>query len=125
MTDILIDGYNVIKNNAMFQFLEVKSRAEARTLLIKQLRNKYLHSPDTIIVVFDGDGVKEQISHEDHIRVIFSRHGETADSVIKRLAAEAHQAGRQVAMYSNDGDVRRAVIEAGGQVHTTSQLTKQ
>jgi len=125
MTDILIDGYNVIKNNAMFQSLEVKSWAEARSLLIKQLRNKYLHSSDTIIVVFDGDGAKEQMSHEDHIRVIFSRHGETADSVIKRLAAQAHKAGRKVAMYSNDGEIRRAVTEVGGQVHTTGQLTKQ
>jgi uncharacterized protein len=124
MTDILVDGYNVIKNNAMFQFLEVKSRAEARMLLIKQLRNKYLHSTDTIIVIFDGDGAKEQVSHEEHIRVIFSRHGETADSVIKRLAAEACKAGRHVAMYSNDAEVRRAVMEAGGQVHTTGQLTK-
>ncbi len=125
MTDILIDGYNVIKNNAMFQFLEVKSRAEARALLIKQLRNKYLRSSDRIIVVFDGDRVKEQVSHEEHIRIIFSRHGETADSVIKRLAAEARRAGREVAMYSNDGEVRRAVSESGGQVHTTGQLTKQ
>ena len=125
MTDILIDGYNVIKNNAMFQFLEVKSRSEARTLLIKQLRNKYLHSPDRIIVVFDGDGVKEQVVHEEHIRIIFSRHGETADAVIKRLAVEAHKDGREVAMYSNDGEVRRAVMEAGGQVHTTAQLTKR
>ncbi len=124
MTDILIDGYNVIKNNAMFQFLEVKSRAESRMLLIKQLRNKYLHSSDTIIVVFDGDGAKEQVSHEEHIRVIFSRHGETADTVIKRLAAEARKAGRHVALYSNDGEVRRAITEAGGQVHTTGQLTK-
>ena len=125
MTDILIDGYNVIKNNAMFQFLEVKSRVEARALLIKQLRNKYLHSSDTIIVVFDGDGAREQVIHETHIRVIFSRHGETADSVIKRLATEARKAGRKVAMYSNDEEVRRAVTEAGGQVHTTARLTKR
>ena len=76
-------------------------------------------------MVFDGDGVKEQVRYEDHIRVVFSRHGETADSVIKRLAAEARKAGRQVAMYSNDGEVRRAVTESGGQVHTTGQLTKQ
>ncbi len=124
MTDILIDGYNVIKNNAMFQFLEVKSRAEARALLIKQLRNRYLHSPDTIIVVFDGAGAKEQMSHEDHICIIFSRHGETADAVIKRLAAQAHKAGHKVAMYSNDEEVRRAVTEVGGQVLTTGQLTK-
>ena len=124
-SDILIDGYNVIKNNAMFQFMELRSRAEARTLLMKQLRNRYQHTEHTIIVVFDGDGVREQVTYEEHIRVIFSKHGETADSVIARLAAEASQAGRQIAMYSNDGEVRRSVVEQGGEVHTTQHLTKQ
>jgi predicted RNA-binding protein with PIN domain len=123
--DVLVDGYNVIKNSAMFQFMELKSRAEARTLLVRQLRSRFMHSTDRVIVVFDGDGVREQVSHEDHVRIIFSRHGETADAVIKRLTAEARQAGRAVMMYSNDGEVRSSVVEQGGSVRTTVQLTRQ
>lgn len=123
--DILVDGYNVIKNNPMFQFMELRNRAEARALLIKQLRNRYLHTPYRVIVVFDGDGAREQVLHEDHIRVIYSRHGETADRVIMRLAAESRKAGRNVAMYSNDGEVRQSVVEQGGSVHTTQHLVKK
>lgn len=123
--EILVDGYNVIKNNAMFQFMEVRNRAEARSLLIKQLRNRYRHTTYRVTVVFDGDGAHEMVTHEEHIRVIYSRHGETADSVIARLAGELRKAGRKVVMFSNDGEVRQAVVQQGGSVHTTEQLTTQ
>ena len=123
--DILVDGYNVIKNNLMFRAMETKSLAEARTLLIRQLQNRYRHTTHRVIVVFDGDGKHEQISHEEHVRIIFSRYGETADSVIKRLSAEARSAGRQVEMFSDDEDVRHTVAEQGGKIQTTGHLMKQ
>ena len=123
--DILVDGYNVIKNNLMFRTLETKSLAEARLLLIRQLQNRYRHTTYRVIVVFDGDGKHEQVSHEEHIRIIYSRYGETADSVIKRLSAEAHSAGRLVQMYSDDEDIRQTVADHGGTVQTTGHLMKQ
>jgi uncharacterized protein len=123
--DILVDGYNVIKNNFMFRSLEMRSLADARLLLIRQLQNRYRHTAHRVIVVFDGDGKQEQIRHEDHIRIIYSCYGETADSVIKRLSAEARSAGRQVQMYSDDEDIRQTVSEHGGTVQTTSHLVKQ
>lgn len=123
--DILVDGYNVIKKNPMFQALEVKSLAEARNLLVRQLKHRYGQTTYRVVVVFDGNGAKEQVSHEDHVRIIFSRHGETADRVIARLAAEARAAGRIVEMYSDDVEVRDCVAEQGGTIHTTKHLTKQ
>ncbi len=120
--EILVDGYNVIKNNEMFCALEIRNRAEARKLLIRQLHYRYRFEGCRITVVFDGDGVREQTSHEEHIRVIFSRHGETADSVIARLAIEAHASGRAVEMYSNDTEVRQSVIEQGGTARSVRQL---
>lgn len=123
--DILVDGYNVIKNNMMFHALEIKNLANARDLLIKQLQNRYRHTEHRVIVVFDGDGNREQVRHQDHIRVIFSQHGETADNVIVRLAALARQAGREVEMYSNDVEVCESVQQQGGTTRTTGMLTKQ
>lgn len=122
--DVLIDGYNVIKNNPMFRAVEVKNQAEARAVLIRQLKNRYRHSSQQVIVVFDGNGDREQVSHDDHIRIIFSRYGEKADDVIKRLAAQAKQLGRPVQLYSNDGEVRHNVRQEGGSTYTTGQLTK-
>jgi uncharacterized protein len=123
--DVLVDGYNVIKKNPMFQAMEIKNLAIARSSLIQQLKNRFGRTEHRVIVVFDGNGNKEQISHEDHIRVIFSRYGEAADSVIIRLAAQARLAGREVEMYSDDGEVKQRVIEQGGTAHTTKKLTTQ
>jgi len=123
--DILVDGYNIIKNSATFRTVETHNFAAAREALITQLVNRYRHTPYHVIVVFDGDGTSEQVSHDRRIRVIYSRHSETADSVIKRLAAEARAAGREVEMYSNDGEVRQAVAQQGGGIHSVNQLTSQ
>src|SRR5581483_1931908 len=123
--DILVDGYNVIKNNLMFRSLEYKNFAEARNLLIRQLKNRYRSTCHRVIVVFDGNGADEQVSHDDHIRIVYSRYGETADSVSVRLVTEARQAGRRVEMYSDDGEIRASVIEQKGGVQTTRQLMAQ
>ncbi len=123
--DILVDGYNIIKNNASFQAVEARNFAAARDRLITQLVSRYRHTPHRVTVVFDGDGASEQVSHDRRIRIIFSRYNETADSVIARLAAEAQVADREVEMYSNDAEVQRSVARHGGEVHTTGQLTNK
>ncbi len=123
--DILVDGYNVIKNSASFASVEARNLAAAREALITQLVSRYRHTPHRVTVVFDGDGASEQVSYDRRICIIFSRHSETADSVIARLATASGYAGRQVEMYSNDGEVQRAVTQQGGDVRTTDQLTKQ
>jgi len=120
--DILVDGYNVIKKNLMFQNLEIKNLALARDTLIRQLKNRYRQTPYQVIVVFDGNGTREQVDHDEHVRIIFSRHGQTADSVIVRLAAEARKAGREVILYSDDEEVKQNVVEQGGTFLTTHQL---
>lgn len=121
---ILVDGYNVIKNNMMFQYVEQKNLAAARELLLKQLKNRYRQTTHRVVVVFDGNDQRERMHHEEHIRVIFSRYGETADRVIARLAAEARQRGQAVLLYSDDSEVKESVAEQGGNVsRTTYQLT--
>jgi hypothetical protein len=119
---ILVDGYNVIKKNLMFQQLEIKNLALARDTLIRQLKNRYRQTSYQVIVVFDGNDLQEQVAHDEHIRIIFSRHGQTADSVIIRLAAESREAGREVILYSDDEEVKYHVKEQGGTFLTTRQL---
>jgi uncharacterized protein len=121
--DILVDGYNVIRRGASFQMIAARNLAAARNQLVTQLVNRYRHTPHHVIVVFDGDGATEQTSYDRRIRIIYSRYGETADSVIARLAAEARAAGRDVEMYSDDTEVRQSVAQQGGDVYTSRQLT--
>ncbi|BCL81016.1 NYN domain-containing protein [Ktedonobacteria bacterium brp13] len=120
--EILVDGYNVIKNNTMFKHVEDKSQAEARNLLIKQISNRYRKSSDRVIIVFDGKGAREETLYQEHIRVIYSCDQETADMVIARLAAIAQQEGRQVLLYSDDGEVKYNVTRHGGHALTTHGL---
>ena len=123
--DILVDGYNVIKRAPSFQAALAQSLAAARAQLLALLINRYRHTPHKVTVVFDGDEMREQMSHERRICVIYSRHGETADSVIARLAAEARGMGREVEIYSDDIEVQQTVTLQGGIAQTTTQLERQ
>jgi uncharacterized protein len=123
--EILVDGYNVIKRNPQFQVLVKKSLETARGALITQLVNRYSRSDHRVTVVFDGQGVREEKSHERGICIIFSPAGQTADSVIARLATELRREGKEVEMYSDDSEVKQAVTQQGGYTKTTGQLTKQ
>jgi predicted RNA-binding protein with PIN domain len=120
--EILVDGYNVIKNNAMFKYVEDKNQSEARRLLIKHLSNRYRNTTDRVTVVFDGKDSREQTSYQDHVRVIYSRYEETADTVIVRLAAEASKQGNDIILYSDDGEVKYNVQKHGGNPLTTRGL---
>ncbi len=123
--DILVDGYNVIKRAPSFQAVRTYSLADARAHLIALLHNRYRNTPHQVIIVFDGNDPLEQISHEQRIRIIFSRYGETADAVIARLATSARASGREVMIYSDDIEVQQSVTSQGGTMQTTAQLEKQ
>ncbi len=122
--DILVDGYNVINRDASFQTLGAKDLAAARQLLINQLVNRYRHTPYQVIIVFDGNGTSEQTIQDRRVRIIFSPAGETADSVIARLATTARAAGREVEIYSDDREVQQSVSRQGGSALSIGQLTK-
>jgi len=122
--DILVDGYNIIKRDASFQTLGKKNLAAARQLLVNQLVNRYLHTPHRVIVVFDGNGASEQTVHDRQVRVIYSRAGETADSVIARLATTARAAGHEVEIFSDDAEVQQSGARQGGKTGSTGQLTR-
>lgn len=123
--EVIVDGYNVIKNNEMYRSAQKGGLEHARALLIQHLRYRFRDGTETVIVVFDGDGEREQASHVNHIRVIFSQRGESADSVIARLAAEARRAGHSVEMYSSDAEVQTKVVLQGGSAYSTGQLSRQ
>ena len=122
--EILVDGYNVIKRAPSFQATREQSLEAARGQLLTLLVHRYRHTPHQVTVVFDGRDACEQCSHERRVRIIYSRHGETADSVIARLASEARQAGREVEIYSDDLEVQQSAINQGGSAQTVSQFER-
>ena len=121
--DILVDGYNIIKRDPSFQSLAAKNLAAARQLLIAQLANRYRHTPHQVIVVFDGNNASEQATQDHRVRIIYSCAGESADSVIARLATIARATGREVEIYSDDREVQQSVARQGGEIRSAGQLT--
>jgi predicted RNA-binding protein with PIN domain len=106
---IVIDGYNLIgSEKGLVGKLEGK-----RNELIHQLRNYQERKSYEITLVFDGwrsGGVYEAEERIGGIRVIYSRQGEKADSVIQRLAGEM---GSGCIVVTSDREVRRAVEAVG------------
>ena len=115
---VLVDGYNLIKNDPSLSAIESRSLEAGRRALISRLMTTFdLHTND-ITVVFDGADIPLPMpASERHgsVQVVFSRGGETADTVILRLVA-ATPPGRQIVLLSDDRELRSAVLGRGGVV---------
>jgi uncharacterized protein len=108
-TYLIIDGYNLIGlKGTMGRDLEAQ-----RSRLIQDLKRYHEIKGHPTIVVFDGWGSdSSQISEHIHggVQVIFSRQGEKADAVIKRLAFKLKSScvvvssDRDVASYAETND---------------------
>ncbi len=86
---IAIDGYNFIKHSPGLRKLEQISLQKAREGLIDQLARYKRQKGHTIMVVFDGDQKESIMGNRDRsqgIEIVFSKRGEQADDVLKRLS---------------------------------------
>lgn len=110
---VIVDGYNVIKQDPDLSELERKSLETARKALLARLRSHRYLRGDEIIVVFDGQGDRATTEMVDGIRVVFSEANESADLAILRLADAASE-DTPVLVLSEDLEVRREVIQRGG-----------
>lgn len=91
---IIIDGYNLIRNSATLNALDRQDIQLGREALVDRLAAYKRIRPHRITVVFDGTDAPEYAAARDQlkgIRVRFSRSGETADAVIKRMAARERE----------------------------------
>lgn len=89
---IAIDGYNFIKQTDEFRRLEQIELQKAREGLIDRLVQYKRMKGYPITVVFDGAQAGRLAGHREHskgIRIVFSKPGEKADDVLKRMATEA------------------------------------
>ena len=107
--EIIVDGYNLIGSDAgLTGNLERK-----RNLLIQALANYQRAKGHEITVVFDGwrsGSVTEVGENRDGVRIVYSRLGEKADSVIVRLARKR---GSGCIVVTSDREVRNAVERFG------------
>jgi predicted RNA-binding protein with PIN domain len=102
---IIIDGYNLIRQSAELSRLDRRDLQEGREALLDMLAAYKKIKRHQITVVFDGTddySLYRQRDQSKGIQVLFSRRGETADTVIKRMAAKEKEGALVV---SSDRDV--------------------
>ncbi len=87
---IIVDGYNFIRNSPALEELERQDIQLGRKTLVEILAAYKKVKHHKITVVFDGADAPIFSQSQDRVKGItvrFSRAGETADDVIKRMAA--------------------------------------
>ncbi|MEJ2040550.1 MAG: NYN domain-containing protein [Desulfosarcinaceae bacterium] len=105
---IIIDGYNLIRNSSTLKELDRLDLKQGRDALVDLLAAYKKIKAHRITVVFDGMDAPVYASKREQVRGItirFSRAGETADSVIKRMAARERE---KALIVSSDREVVQA-----------------
>jgi uncharacterized protein len=91
---IIVDGYNLIRQSDTFRHSERKSLEEGRNALIRSLAGYRKLRGHRITVVFDGwegGSPTEERDLAGGVEIIYSRLGEKADEVIKRLLGKGSE----------------------------------
>ena len=86
---LIVDGHSIIFAWPELRALHERRGAAAREALVRQLREYQDWSGTRVVAVFDGRGAS--VSHEaapGEIQIFYSRVGQTADSIIERLASK-------------------------------------
>jgi predicted RNA-binding protein with PIN domain len=102
---IAIDGYNLIRQSSYFSTLDQKDLQSGREALVDSLAAYKKIKRYAITVVFDGTSAPAGMVRRDRIKGIelrYSRPGELADAVIKRMAAREKQ---KLLVVSSDNDI--------------------
>ena len=109
---ILVDGYNLIRQTDTFRQAERKSLEEGRNALIRSLIAYRRIRGHRITVVFDGwvgGSPEEERDLAGGVEIIYSRLGEKADEVIKRMLGKG---GEETLVVTSDREI--AVFAAVG-----------
>ena len=112
---LIIDGYNFIgRQGGLRGDIEAK-----RNRLLSDL-SRYRHArPCTLVVVFDGRGTTEDEEYVGGVTAIYSRRGESADTVIVRMAESL---GQDAVVVTSDREVQRAASATGAAVFFSGEF---
>lgn len=116
---LIVDGHSMIFRQPELADMHARNATAARGHLVKMLRDLQDGSDWTVAVVFDGRGTKPSNESEpDGIRIFYSKSGQTADSIIERLAAK-YTATCEVTVATDDR-MERVTAEAFGSLSISS-----
>ncbi len=102
---IIIDGYNLIRQSGSLNMLDARDIQLGRDALLENLKEYKKIKRHRITVVFDGSNAPPLSRGRDRVKgvdVVFSRRGELADAVIKRMVARERE---RAVVVSSDREV--------------------
>ncbi len=111
---IIIDGYNLIRQSDSLRRLEKINLEEGRNALIQSVSLYKKQREHRITIVFDGwenGSLEEERDRRAGVHIIYSRRGEKADEVIKRMVQGR---GEEVIVVTSDRDIADFVNRRGG-----------
>ena len=86
---LIVDGHSAIFGWPELQKLHARRSSLARNALVKKLRDYQDYTGVRVVVVFDGKGNSATEQSEPHgVQIFYSRSGQSADSIIERLAGK-------------------------------------
>jgi len=112
---LIVDGHSIIFAWPELRRLHERRSSLAREALINQLRHYQDWTGVRVVVVFDGkDSKVTTTSDPGDVQIFYSRHGQTADAVVERLASK--YAGRfELSVATSDSMEGQTVLAFGGQ----------
>lgn len=114
--DYIIDGYNLMKTEPELAMLQRAGLELAREALIKRVNSAAgLKAAGQITIVFDGHqngNATESSQRYGRIIVIYSKLGETADEVIKRMVRQS-DTPENIKVITRDWEIKDVVWAAG------------
>lgn len=119
---LLVDGHSMIFDWPDLAAMHARNTAAAREELVKRLTGLQDNTEWTVAVVFDGKGAKASSDGTPHgIAVFYSKSGQTADSIIERLAAK-YAKDHEVTVATNDRLERTTAESFGSNTISAMQL---
>lgn len=120
---LIVDGYNVI--GAWREAAKKRYTIdEARDKLTHKLAEYSGYKGVEVVLVFDGyksDKLSTSMEKLGPVTVVYTRHGETADSYIERLAVQAPRY-RTIRVATSDGAIQNMALGAGATRITSREL---
>lgn len=119
---IIIDGYNLIRRSPALSKLDQIDLQKGRDELIKRLASYRKVKKHKITVVFDGyreGSIKQERTKDKGIEIIFSKKGEQADLVIKRIAEVKKE---QILVVTSDNEVTNFSKRRGAAIVSSEEF---
>ena len=110
---LVVDGHSVIFAWPELRKLHQRRPVLAREALIKRLRDYQDWTGVRVVAVFDGTGTRvTEVSEPQDLHIFYSKRGQTADTIIERLASK--YAARFDLTVATSDSMERQTVHASG-----------